>query len=665
MKLALFTTLLTLAVPFAGIATAETPMVPLRVQGENFVDAEGKPVRLWGVNLVALYPTHDVADKLAENLASLQVNVVRPHHMMRPSGDWVQAAAPILTLQTATGAATTTRQPNAEAWDRFDYLNAALRKQNIYLMLALQWSRIYLPGDVDVLQTDDADRTAWSAAITELNSWNWQKNRDVRKMLCVVDERTAALDEEFTRQLLTHVNPYTKLTYAQDPQVLTLEIDNESSTEYAIICGNRFPAYFEAKLLAKWQAFAALAGAEAGDLYKPTTDQQRQLRAAFCRKLDEDYLQRMTAIVRSTGCQAPVTFSNLWRGENALQMHAKYAGFIENHMYGDPMVAGDADDLINALAKSAVADKPFIVGELNQGESTAMIQRQSPTRSMLPLAASAYGSLHNWSAVVFFAWVHGDKSLGADGWAKNESRVSSLGEMINDGQQIDHLRTTGMIFRRGLLETSKSPITIHVDDPLTAGDYNSLMRGKYVPKPGWQSIHALRKAFAPAPPEQASAPWLTQSPPNPLISDTNQIVKDTSRKQLTVIAPKIEAFSGFIDGKPPAGLKHLHVSGEGFATAIMVADDGKDLPASERIVLSRTNVSAAGTEIAGPTLRLAGLKSQPNRHWAIRLTRPRDYAVLLREYAQIDYQKLSATQDGALALPGGGWHECELVLKDD
>ena len=36
-------------------ATAAEP-VPLKAQGDNFVDPAGKPVKLWGVNLVAFYP---------------------------------------------------------------------------------------------------------------------------------------------------------------------------------------------------------------------------------------------------------------------------------------------------------------------------------------------------------------------------------------------------------------------------------------------------------------------------------------------------------------------------------------------------------------------------------------------------------------------------------
>src|SRR5207244_3259464 len=151
---------------------------------------------------------------------------------------------------------------------------------------------------------------------------------------------------------------------------------------------------------------------------------------------------------------------------------------------------------------------------------------------MLPLAASAYGSFNNWSGIVWFAWLHGDGHLGADGWAVSEARSAQIGNMITDGMLIDHLRTCGRIFRRGLVAPSAQPITLHVDEPLAPGNYQELTRGKMMVKPGWQDVHAVRKVFGQSPPEQASAPWLTQHPPSPLISDTGQITNDANRKQL-------------------------------------------------------------------------------------------------------------------------------------
>ncbi|HAU37326.1 MAG TPA: hypothetical protein DCX07_06365, partial [Phycisphaerales bacterium] len=140
---------------------------------------------------------------------------------------------------------------------------------------------------------------------------------------------------------------------------------------------------------------------------------------------------------------------------------------------------------------------------------------------------------------------------------------------------------------------------------------------------------------------------------------------DTARRQLTVAAAKAEAFSGFHDDKPPAGLRHLRLGGGAdFATVILVSLDGADLGASRRLLISRTALDAAKAEVSAPAVTLAGLApAEGNLQWQIRLTRPRQAAAVLREFAGMEFKTLQADANGQLTLPGGGWHECELQLR--
>lgn len=641
-------------------AETNSPGTPaLTIKGDEFVDAAGTPVRFWGVNLVALYPEHAQADAMAKNLASLGINLARPHHLLRRSLDW--------NPKMVSGALVTYKNDSREiepvALDRFDYLNAALQKNGIYLALSAHFSRLYRPGDVDILKTDEQDREAWMNAMKELNGWDWKKGIDVYKMLPGVDERAALLNEEFIKFLLTHVNPYTGKSYASDPQVLMLEVRNEGSTEYAVICGNRFPDYWHAKLVEKWNAYAAEAGIAPGDLYKPADAKAKEVRAKFLRKLDEDYFNRIKAVVRNTGSKVPMTFSNLWFGDNALELHARTADVIENHGYIDPLAAGANEDGFVKIAKSEVVGKPFFVGELNQAEGEENIRKQSPFRSMLPLASAAYGSLHNWSGIVWFAWLHGGQELGENGWSPTEGRTSKLGNMLGDGMMIDHLRTTGIIFRRGLVRESEAPITIWIDEPFISADYNGLMRGKKVYQPGWQNVSSVRKAFGPVPAGEENPVWMKQSPPNPLVSDTEEIVKDVARKQLTVAAPQAEAFSGYLDERAPAALKHLRLEGKGFATVVLVADDGNNFGSTGSLIISRTAINASNQETEGPAIKIGGLQTPAGKNWYVRLTRPRQAAELIQAFTSAEDSKIEVAQDGSITLPNAGWHECELRLR--
>jgi hypothetical protein len=237
--------------------------------------------------------------------------------------------------------------------------------------------------------------------------------------------------------------------------------------------------------------------------------------------------------------------------------------------------------------------------------------------------------------------------------------------MLDDGMMLDHMRTTGLIFRRGLVAKSKAPVTLWVDDPVTVGDYAGLMRGKYNYLPGWQDIHSIRKAFGPVPPEQATAPWMTQSPPNPVVSDTGQIIKDIDRKQLTVAAPEAEAFSGLLDGKALAGLQHLGLDGaSGFATVVVVAADDKNLAASSHLIISRTGLDSNNVDSAAPVVQLTGMKpASDDLHWYFQLTRPRADVAKIKSSGGQEYMILKLAADGHIELPHVDWHECELWLR--
>jgi hypothetical protein len=621
---------------------------PLTVKGDAFINAKGQSVRFWGTNLVALYPSKQQAQKIAEDLADHQINLARPHHMMRPSRDWVWGSK-IFTLNDYE--AGNTRKPNADAWDRFDYLNSQLRDKGIYLMLAGRWSRTYLPYDVDVLKTTEEDEAAWIMAMDEFNKRHWKKNMDARKLLPLVDERCAALDAEFIKQTLTHVNPYTKLAYGNDPQVLTYELTNEYSSDYVLICGNDLTPYFQKKLIAKWENYAKNAGlSEPGDLYKAQTDEQKRVRAAFFRDLDEQYLIKTKAMMRSLGFKGAITFSNLWRGESALQMHEQHADYIEDHAYVNPRVADSREDFLYSKSKTILADKPYILGEFNESEG-GRVKTEGPYRSQLLLAAAAYGVHQGIDGIVWFAWCHGDRDLTAEGTAKKPGREPHIGTMIADEMMRDHLRTTGMIFRNQLVDPASEKIIFTVGKPHTGTDYNALMRPNMAFKPGWQSVHAFGKSFDEPASTLLTKSWMRSEPSSPIISDTKQIIKDLDAKQLRIIAPKTEAFSGDLNGSNwSSDYQHLTLGNhQGFATVVLVTMDNQPLKQAKQWLISRTTLDAQGNETDTLPVTLSKL---PTASATLHTTRPTEQTI-----------QLQADSQGHIQLPDILWHEAVVSFK--
>ena len=171
----------------------------------HFVEARtGTRVRFLGVNLAAraAFPSHADAEAVAARLAKYGVNIVRLHHM--DNDNWGPDA------HIWDDSAKDRRHINPAQLDKLDYLIAQLKKNGIYADINLHVSR----------QFTEADGFPPSVA---------QIPFDFDKRVDNYDRRMIALQKEYARQLLTHVNPYTGLAYTDDPCVAVVEINNENS----------------------------------------------------------------------------------------------------------------------------------------------------------------------------------------------------------------------------------------------------------------------------------------------------------------------------------------------------------------------------------------------------------------------------------------------------
>ena len=203
----------------------------VRVQDGHFVDGCGKRVRFLGVNFTfgSAFPSHEDADKLAARLASQGINIIRFHHMdnhAAPGGIWKKGGPKLNILDPGQ-------------LDRLDYFIAQLKAHGIYADLNLHVSRNYWEG------ADFPDGLTTRERRQQMPVYG--------KGVDKINDQMIAMQRDYARNLLTHVNSYTKTAYAQEPAVAMVEINNENSLLQ--LQAANLPEYYRNDVLKKWNTW--------------------------------------------------------------------------------------------------------------------------------------------------------------------------------------------------------------------------------------------------------------------------------------------------------------------------------------------------------------------------------------------------------------------------
>lgn len=216
----------------------------IRVDGHAHFVAGSERVRFLGVNITAssTLTAKNNAEKVAGRLAKFGVNLVRFHHMDNNFG-----AKSIINY-----AAGNSRSLDADNLDKLDYFIHQLKLNGIYINLNLINSR---------------DFSAADGLPADISQLTWKQ----RHVLGYVSPTFRNLEKEFATQLLTHKNPYTGLTYAEDPAIAFVEINNENGIFQQYYDGSidKWPQVFSAMLNERWnnwlaEKYASTATLEAG-----------------------------------------------------------------------------------------------------------------------------------------------------------------------------------------------------------------------------------------------------------------------------------------------------------------------------------------------------------------------------------------------------------------
>ena len=355
----------------------------------------GEEIRFCGVNLVhgANVPEPEDADRFAANLARMGFNSVRIHHHeaflvgAKPRGD---GAALDVTPQ---------------AWAKFDALVAACVRHGLYLTTDLFVSR--------------TKGMTWRAIGIDRDGT--VPDREF-KLMCAFYEPAYSNLVEWTRIFLTHVNPHTGRSLAEEPALCGIGLINEGNLGRDGVEGLlKCPGFAEA-----WAAAGGAGGAPRPlptDVYgkKPAAGEL----ALFLAEREKRLFTRLRSLLRDElGCRAPLSNLNAgyYPGQYLLPM--RDFDYIDTHFYyyhprflgknwRFPTVCEAENPLrVNGGVPSAtwrrVLGKPFCITEWNWAAP-------GPHRAASGLVTGSLAARQNWSGIWRFAWSHTKQGVEAPG----------------------------------------------------------------------------------------------------------------------------------------------------------------------------------------------------------------------------------------------------------
>jgi hypothetical protein len=316
----------------------------VREVGDHFQFEDGTKVQFWGGVLSyvsALAPQKSDADLMVAFWTRYGVNSVR----------FFDAALP---PWRGLGDTKDTTKFDPKLLDRFDYFTAQLASHGIYYRLSPVWGFPVLPANKNqVLGYDDISRRAEGLGTGSLINFA----EDVQDLMIqkVVD-------------LLSHVNPYTNKSYALDPALCSLEIQNEDdifwyATEsafkanplYAKKLTGRYVAWLKLRyssqdgLQSAWgNALGKAEKLDSGDIKlevapylfsNPQGPGRRRLldNALFLHQVQDQFYSKYVKAMRATGYQGPIYGSN-WQAPEMLPAYYNLRsdaeiGMIDRHNY--------------------------------------------------------------------------------------------------------------------------------------------------------------------------------------------------------------------------------------------------------------------------------------------------------------------------------------------
>lgn len=574
----------------------------------RFADQPDEDVRFWGVNLVfeANFPDRGHADKLAAQLARSGYNLVRLHHFDR-------------YLQK-TGEKSYEFDP--ERLERMDYLLAALKKAGIYVTLDLFTIASFQEDEIPDLGRDFSSEF---------------------KYLLPVSENAFAAFQKISASLLLHRNPYTGMTWAEDPALIGISVINEDAFTPKVLNTPELARLYDAAF-EEWLTETGLENHNAM--------QEEENFNRFLRSLKKRTNERLFAHIRFLGYEGLLNEENFLCRQAQTFSREQY-DYVDVHGYwdhptflGQPWKLPYAFSQENPIAKwaaiprrlmsSRILGKPFAVSEFSYVYPNVF-------RSAGPILMTAYASLQDWDMICRFQYcenqismnsptvpgiftvtadpigLYGDRMAAVIFRRKDVSPATQAVCFLVDGEQpFTKEKITSIPFPDGF---SKLGLITRIGSSALPADSSALQErleanGVSVVVTHSDTVDKNKEAITSVPVVPTSPKLIDQlfeqglitsayGPPSNghVVSETGQIDLMPETGAIKVVSARSECFA-LPAGESLAGRSVSVVNGDIFTSVYVAAIDDEPLSTSRRLlVLHLTNSYLSGTTFGDPEYR--------------------------------------------------------------
>lgn len=545
----------------------------LKVKDDKFVFEDGTETRFWGTlfNSAANFPPYAYSEKISQRLAKFGINIVRTHQL---DAEW---STPNIFQFTKGKAKDNTLDFAPRSLDRLDYLIYCLKKQGIYTYLDQLTYRRFKPSD-NVDAVDHLDEAA--------------------KPYSNFNPKLIELQKKYSYDLWTHINPYTGLTYKDDPAIALMEITNENDlfTQQVTL------EPYRSRLEDRYRAWAKENNFQISDKKVDFTNFTEPL-LRFLHEVQQNYYKEMIEYLRSIGVRVPIAGTN-WSRSLVLLSSQLVTDFTDSHSYWDfwgfpedldfkklltesmkgrnkPMV-GEKENIFSTLSFNRVLDKPFFVSEWDQ-------PWPSEWRAEHPLIMAAVGAFQGWGGLTIHTYRYrtsvpvdciGGVTMGGRTYRRNF-------DTFNDPAKFGLFYHAALLFRRGDVEVAKESVGVEVSEEIIFKSSKSTMPALTLTsekhKVGMVLAGQRKGTSMTVPPDKS----MVDQCKDQVISDTGQLYRNWVKRIGWIDTPRTKAAYGFLGDVEEISMDDLKLKVKtAFATVAISSLTNEPINESSNLLLT-------------------------------------------------------------------------------